>query len=37
MDGVHAADNTLADETDHILAAHGGRLFAGFELTATLG
>ncbi|MGW6275883.1 nucleotidyltransferase domain-containing protein [Kribbella sp. NPDC055071] len=36
MDGLHAADTTLADEVDRILASHGGRLFAGFELAATI-
>lgn len=34
MNGVRAEDNSLADEVDRILATHGGRLFAGFELTA---
>jgi hypothetical protein len=34
MHGVRAEDDSLADEVDRILAAYGGRLFAGFELSA---
>ncbi|TDW22967.1 nucleotidyltransferase domain-containing protein [Kribbella kalugense] len=34
MDGVRAEDDSLIVAVDHILAAHGGRLFAGFELAA---
>ena len=34
MDGIRAEDDGLVMEVDHILAAHGGRLFAGFELAA---
>jgi hypothetical protein len=36
MNGVRAEDNSLADEVDRILATYGGRLFAGFELTASV-
>ena len=34
LDGVRAADDRLMVAADRILAAHGGRLFAGFELSA---
>jgi hypothetical protein len=34
MDGVRAEDDSLVEEVDRILDAHGGRLFAGFELSA---
>lgn len=34
MDGVRAQDDSLVEEVDRILDAHGGRLFAGFELSA---
>ena len=34
MHGVRATDDSLAKAVDRILAAHGGRLFAGFELAA---
>ncbi|MEU4293539.1 nucleotidyltransferase domain-containing protein [Kribbella sp. NPDC026596] len=34
MHGVRTDDNTLAEAVDRILAAHGGRLFDGFELAA---
>jgi len=34
MDGVRAENDSLVKEVDRILAAHGGRLFAGFELAA---
>ncbi|MBB5978756.1 nucleotidyltransferase domain-containing protein [Kribbella solani] len=34
IEGLRADDNQLAHEADTILAAYGGRLFAGFELAA---
>lgn len=37
LDGVRVQDGRLVAAVERILAAHGGRLFAGFELTADLG
>jgi len=34
MDAVRAEDHRLVQEVDRILDAHGGRLFAGFQLSA---
>jgi hypothetical protein len=36
MNGVRAEDDGLVVAVDRILAAHGGRYFAGFELAADL-
>ncbi|MFI5692493.1 nucleotidyltransferase domain-containing protein [Kribbella sp. NPDC051586] len=36
MDGVRAEDDRLVVAVDHILDGYGGRLFAGFELAATI-
>lgn len=36
MDGVRASDDRLVAAVDRILAEYGGRLFAGFELSAGL-
>ncbi|MFD7157212.1 nucleotidyltransferase domain-containing protein [Kribbella sp. NPDC059898] len=36
LDGVRADDSRLVDVVDRILAGHGGRLFAGFELVAEI-
>ncbi|MGW5189332.1 nucleotidyltransferase domain-containing protein [Kribbella sp. NPDC004138] len=36
MHGVRGDDNSLVDEVDSILRPYGGRLFAGFELSAQL-
>ncbi|MFG1908337.1 nucleotidyltransferase domain-containing protein [Kribbella sp. NPDC048928] len=36
LDGVRASDARLVTAVDNILASHGGRLFAGFELTADI-
>ncbi|HWD83935.1 MAG TPA: nucleotidyltransferase domain-containing protein [Kribbella sp.] len=37
LDGVRADDERLVAAVDRILAEHGGRLFAGFELAAPAG
>lgn len=36
LDGVRESDDRLVAAVDNILAYHGGRLFAGFELTADI-
>ncbi|WP_350276740.1 nucleotidyltransferase domain-containing protein [Kribbella sp. HUAS MG21] len=36
LDGVRAPDDRIVSAVDRILDAHGGRLFAGFELAASL-
>ncbi|NIK60154.1 nucleotidyltransferase domain-containing protein [Kribbella shirazensis] len=36
LDGVRASDNRIVAAVDRILAPHGGRLFAGFELVANI-